>query len=225
MVGPAVPEYVAAWFVNGHGLDPVYRQLDPGDDIAGALIGLLEETPEEPLQTFVPEGSFVSSGEREGSESLQVELGTAFWDQPAGEVYAGAAQIVNTLATLEEGKEVILLDGTIPGEILDGSFEPISQPLSRDSFEELQPWFVVEQPVAGSTVGASVPVRVVVEGNATISALILQGEDNPLGGNRAFTEQTTLELPAGLSGEATLYLRVTTESGAHTTEMPLRVQT
>ncbi|MFP5297678.1 MAG: GerMN domain-containing protein, partial [Actinomycetota bacterium] len=93
-------EYVAAWFVNGHGLVPSYSQIPEGGDIAGSLISLLGTAPGDPLRTFVPEGSFVSSGEREGTESIQVELSDGFWAQPAGEAYAGAAQIVNTLATL-----------------------------------------------------------------------------------------------------------------------------
>lgn len=209
---------VAVFFFDGHALLPEYHELGSGDP-ADALVTLIERGPDEALSNFVVEASFVAASEREGLEQISLELSDEFWERPPGEVYAAAAQIVFTLATLEEGKEVLLLDGTVPGEVLDGSFEPIDQPLARSDFADVRPWVEVAQPVAGSTVGSVFPVSLALrEGRATVTLSSDNGPDSTL----TMRKGTALITTEAERGPAELAVVVTDRAGTdHTVRVPL----
>ncbi len=213
-------ELVAIYRFDGHALLPEYEPLPPGDPVEG-LIALLSQPPQDnDLLTFVPRGSFESSSEREGaSEQLVLRLSDAFWERPAGEVYAGAAQIVFTVATLEQGREALLLDGTVPGEILDGSFEPIGQPLNRELFEDVKPWIELVRPVAGAVIGSRLPVEVRLrEGTADVELLrAAEGVKEVLAGERTRGGSVTLEVEDVPDGKVILSVEV----GEHSVRIPL----
>lgn len=213
-------ELVAIYRFDGHALLPEYEPLPEGDPVEG-LVGLLGDPPHDNgLVSFVPQGSFESSSEREGaSEQLVLRLSDAFWDRPSGEVYAGAAQIVFTVATLEQGREVLLLDGTVPGEVLDGSFEPIDQPLNRDLFEDVKPWIEFVRPVAGAVVGSRLPVEVRLrEGTADVELLrTAEGVEEVLAGERTRTGSVVLEVEDVPGGQVILSVEV----GKHSVRIPL----
>lgn len=213
-------ELVAVYRFDGHALLPEYEPLPDGDPVEG-LVGLLGEPPQDSgLVSFVPKGSFESSSEREGAgEQMVLRLNDAFWDRPAGEVYAGAAQIVFTVATLEQGREVLLLDGTIPGEVLDGSFEPIDQPFDRHLFEDVKPWIELVRPVAGAVIGGRVPVEVRLrQGTADVELLrAAQGVEEVLAGKRTRSGSVILEVEEVPDGRVILSVEV----GEHSVRIPL----
>jgi hypothetical protein len=213
-------EYVAVYRFDGHALLPEYERLPQGDPVEG-LITLLGAGPQnESLSNFVPEGSYAASSEREGAtEQLVLRLNDVFWDRPAGEVYAGVAQIVYTVATLEQGREVLLLDDTVPGEVLDGSFDPIEQPLDRDRFSDVRPWIEIIRPVAGAVVGRQVPVEVRLrEGSADIELLReAQGVEEVLAGDNAVRRSVSLEVDRTVEGPVVLSV----SNGTHMVRLPL----
>jgi hypothetical protein len=213
-------ELVPIYRFDGHALLPEYEPLPEGDPAQG-LIGLLGDPPNDSnLSSFVPEGSFESSSEREGArEQLVLRLSDRFWDRPAGEVYAGAAQIIFTVATLEQGREVLLLDGTVPGEVLDGSFEPVVQPLDRELFEDVKPWIELVRPVAGAVVGKRLPVEVRLrQGTADVELLrATQGVEEVLAGERTRSGSVILQVEADAGGNVILSVEV----GEHSVRVPL----
>ncbi len=208
------------FFFDGHALLPEFHELGPGDP-AQALLDLLEQGPRGDLRNFVEKGSFVDSSEREGLEQISLELSADFWSRPAGEVYAAAAQILFTVATLEEGKEILLLNGTVPGQVLDGSSEAIEQPLTRDDFTDVRPWVEVAQPVAGSTIGNSFPVTLILrEGDATVTLVSSDGTFGSLemkGGTKLFASKASTRGPAELE-----VVMTDAEGATHTVTVPVR---
>ena len=86
------------YFVDGHGLTAVYKEVG-SDDVTLELFDLIKEGSEEreELQTFVPESAeLVATTETESDESLRLELDESFWGLPQGERFAAAAQIMYT---------------------------------------------------------------------------------------------------------------------------------
>lgn len=213
-------ELVAIYRFDGHALLPEFEPLPSGDPVEGLIALLGEPSGNNDLVSFVPKGSYESSSEREGAtEQLVLRLSDAFWDRPAGEVYAGAAQIVFTVATLEQGREVLLLDGTVPGEVLDGSFEPIDQPLNRELFADVKPWIEIIRPVAGAAIGSRLPVEVRLrQGMADIELLrAAQGVEQVLAGERTRSGSAILEVEDAPSGDVILSIEV----GEHSVRIPL----
>lgn len=222
-------DYVAVYFVDGHGLVPEFHRIPAGGPVQG-LIELLGDGPgdrtTDGITNFVPPDAFVDVSEREGREQLAIELSNSVWGMPPGERFAALAQIVYTVATLEEGKTVLLLDGTVPGEILDSSFEPVQQPVDRSTFAELEPWIQVASPVAGATVGTTVPVRLQLrdlQGRATVT---LRSDGEVISEVQTTGEDSMTFDPSDASGELTLVIEMRDRSGArHRTAMPLQTAT
>ncbi|HEU4480866.1 MAG TPA: GerMN domain-containing protein [Actinomycetota bacterium] len=207
--------------IDGHALLPTYRPLPAGDP-ASALVGLLADlVAEGGLRNFVPPTTRVTSeAENESDRTMQVGLSDDFWALPEGERYAAAAQIVYTLATIEEGKRLLLLDGTVPGQLHDGDGQPLGLPLTRASFSELEPWIQLVQPVAGATVSGSFPLRII-----TRDALPATAEVETSHGSRTIElvdGSGRINLPPGASGDMTLRVIVRDRGGPHTVEVPLR---
>lgn len=207
--------FAAAHFASGHGLVPRYIAVE---ETVADLIGYLEESPEDGLRTFVPEGAWVSG------DGNRIELSAGFWAQPPGEAYAAAAQIVHSLAASGISDEVTLLDGGDPGNLQDGSFEPIPQPLSAASFDELQPWFTVVQPEPGRTVSDTLEIEIEAQGPAQMSALVLLQGEILIGGQRSFDGRTTIALEGGQTGAADLFIKVGLDGGPYDVVLPLIVE-
>jgi hypothetical protein len=213
-------EYVAAYFVEGHGLMPEFRRLPAGDPVTGMLQMLIDGPNNGRRETFLPgDAAVLDTAEREADESLAIELNDAFWALPEGERFAAASQIVYTIATLEEGRTVFLLDGTVPGDIRDGNGDRVEQPLTRDSLGELEPWIQVSQPVAGAVVGKTIPVQASLRGPDATAVLVQ--EDDLLARGRLDGGRVLLEVGGGEPGPASLVIELTADGERHTTRLPL----
>jgi hypothetical protein len=213
-------DYVPAYFLEGHGLMPEFRRLPAGDPVDG-LLGMLVDGPRNPeRETFLPEdAAVVDTSEREADESLAITMNDSFWALPDGERFAAASQIVYTVATLEEGRTVFLIDGTVPGEIRDGNGDAVKQPLTRDALDELKPWIQVSQPVPGAVVGKTIPVQAQLQGEDAIAVLIQQ--DDLLARGRLEGGRALLEVGRGEPGAATLVIELTADGERHTVRLPL----
>lgn len=218
---------IPVYFVDGHGLSAVYRELG-STDITVELFDLLMEGPgeREDLQSFLPpDAELIATTESESDESMRLELGDVFWDLPPGERFAAAAQIAYTYASLEEGKRLFLMDGTVPGEITDGSGEAVEQPLGAESFGDLRPWAQVQQPVAGASVRHSFPVAAIVKPGANAELQVFQdGEEvtTPV----QLDGETVLNIDMEVEGAIVVRIVTRSDDGSeHITEIPLEIAT
>ena len=199
---------------------PEFRQLPQGDPVE-EMLQMLVDGPNNPRrETFLPpDAAVLDTSEREADESLAIELNDAFWSLPDGERFAGASQIVYTVATLEEGRTVFLLDGTVPGDIRDGNGDSVKQPLTRDALQELEPWIQVSQPVAGAVVGETIPVQAALRGPDATAVLVQ--EDDLLARGRLDGGSVLLEVERGTPGPVSLVIELTADGERHTTRLPL----
>ena len=218
-------ETVPVYFVDGHGLTGVYKDIQ-GEDITLELFDLIKEGPgeREELQTFVPDSAeIIATTETESDESLRLELNGAFWDLPQGERFAAAAQIVHTYASLEEGKRLLLLDGTVPGELQDANGELLRQPLTPESFNELAPWALIQQPVAGAVVRHSFPVVALLQPGTEATVDVLHDGEHAMPAMQ-LEETTVVNIEPALRGQVTLRITVKEKDGSeHRTDIPLEV--
>lgn len=223
--GSTLSETVPIYFVDGHGLTAVYREL-PGGDVTMELFRLIQEGPGDraELQTFVPRSAeLIATTETESDESLRLELDDAFWDLPAGERFAAASQIVHTYASLEEGKRLLLLEGPVPGELEDGNGNTLRQPLTPDSFGDLAPWVQVQQPVAGATVRHSFPLVALLKAGAVGTVEVIQDGEVAMPTTK-MDETTVINIEPALRGEITLRITVKEAGeGGHVTDIPLHL--
>jgi hypothetical protein len=208
------------YFLEGHGLMPEFRRLPPGNPVDGLLQMLVDGPRDQSRETFLPgDAAVVSTTERDADESLAVELNDAFWALPEGERFAAASQIVYTVATLEAGHTVFLLDGTVPGDIRDGNGDRVKQPLTRDALGELKPWIQVSQPVPGAVVGRSIPVQATLRTPDATAVLVQQ--DDLLARGRLDGGRVLLEVGSGKPGPATLVIELSADGEKHTVRLPL----
>lgn len=185
---------------------------------------LLETGSEQDHRNFVPPDAFLAASEREAeSEQITIELADAFWSLPAGETYAAAAQIVYTLSTLEGGKEVLLLDGTVPGEVVDGSFEPMEQPLTRAHFDDVAPWIEIVQPVAGSVVGHTLLISVRSRSDRLLAVITGPGGASIAQRRIKAGGAEQIELPNATEGPVSLSITTTGPDPGHEVILPLVV--
>jgi Sporulation and spore germination len=157
---PKPPEgYAPIYFLEGRGLLPEYRRV-PSQSPVRALYDHLVEGPtqSQSITTLTPQIDLVSIGEID--EGLLLEMSDTFWQMNPEKRAKAAAQIVHTMASLEDGKEVTFLRGALPEPIEVGDGRRVDRPVTRDDYERFAPWIEVVQPVAGATVGGQIPVRV-----------------------------------------------------------------
>ncbi|MGH2730654.1 MAG: GerMN domain-containing protein [Actinomycetota bacterium] len=167
---PQPRPYVAVHFYDERALIPEFRRLPPGDP-ADAIVALLLDGPRTPgLETAIPEKAELVSA-TEADEGLLLEMSADFWRGPPEELRRRAAQVVFTVAGIEEGRSVTLLDGLVPGRVPGTG----AQPLDRDDFLALRPWIEVVQPVAGALVANPMPVLTFVRGGAPVHVEIFAG--------------------------------------------------
>ena len=199
---------------------PEFRRLPPGDPVDGLLQMLVDGPRNQSRETFLPgDTAVVDTTERDADESLAIELNAAFWALPEGERFAAASQIVYTVATLEEGRTVFLLDQTVPGDIRDGNGDRVDQPLTREALGELKPWIQVSQPVPGAVVGRSIPVQATLRAPDATAVLVQQ--DDLLARGRLDGGRVLLEVGSGEPGAATLVIELSADGEKHTVRLPL----
>jgi hypothetical protein len=154
--------YVAAYFVRNDFLVPQFRPLPKGDPVR-ALFGLLAAGPTgQLLHTAVPADSAVLQEAEPQEGELVLDLDDAFWEGNGEEIRTRAAQVVFTLAGLEEGRAITLLDGSIPARITAANGEELKQPLSAEDFPSPRPLLQVVRPQPGATVPDPIPVALVL---------------------------------------------------------------
>jgi hypothetical protein len=160
---PEPATFVPIYFYEDGALIPEYRPLS-GDEVVEDIVTLLLEGPQGSGRTSsLPADADVLS-EFEVHERLILGMSDAFWAGPIDEIRKRAAQLVFSLASLEEGKEITLLKGPTPGEVTGRDGRVLAQPLGREDFGDLRPWIQVVQPVAGALVANPIPIRLIVRG-------------------------------------------------------------
>lgn len=158
---------VAVYFFDGDVLVPEYRAL-PGGNPQRAFVDLLEEGPRhEALESRFAErggGAFERGGETatRSGEALVFGLTEAFWDAPDPLLYERTAQLVFTAASLEAGKQVVLLRNGVPASSVRADGSELDLYLERADFRDVHPWIEIAQPVAGAVVGRTIPVSFTV---------------------------------------------------------------
>ena len=154
---PERTQFVAVYFEEAGRLVPEYHPLGDGEP-ERALWDLLLTGPSDPeLSNALDGGPELLQAAEPDEGRLLLEIDETFWDQDAQTIYRAAAQIVFTMGNLEEGGAVTLVDGLRPGRIRGPDGRRVEQPLERADFE--RPLVQVQQPVAGSVVGETIPIR------------------------------------------------------------------
>jgi hypothetical protein len=208
---PPRSQFVAVYFFDGAALAPEYNPL-PRAAPQDAIMSLLLDGPSTDGWTtaLAPHTLLLSTDEVD--ERLVLQMSSAFWSGSKEAVRKRAAQIVYSMATLEEGKEVTLLDGFSPGAIAGARGRPLKQPLERGDFADLQPWIQVLQPVAGALVANPIPIRVIVRGHDRASVEVVAGRRVVGRSSSEFVRWKT-ELDAG---------EVRISARGHTVVIPIR---
>lgn len=224
---PEQQDIAPIYFFSGHALIAEYRPF-AGQAPEQAIFEEIARGPEDAaLRNFVPQDAVLESA-GESEEKLKLTLSEHFWDLPVGERYAAAAQITFTMAVLEEGKAIFLLDEVVPGAILDGNGEELTQPLTRDDFEDVRPWVEVQQPAAGAVLsGDSFPVLASLRGRATAS-LSVDGEPGP--SVQVIDGMARVPIPqlegrsSGSEADAVMEIFVMSGGERHVTRLPLKLR-
>ncbi len=203
------------FFFDEEALIAEYSELPEGEPV-GEILSLLARGAERPeLTSSVPPDLEVADVEEAG-ESYFVELGPGFWDMTRTKVRRAAAQITYSLATLEEGKQLTLLDDGVPGFVPNGSGGELEQPMSVEDFASAQPWILVEQPVAGSLVADPMPVSAVLRGGG--GALVEVVADDRVVGSGDTTTPVDWDWS---SGPALVRFSARIEGSPHLVEVPV----
>jgi hypothetical protein len=161
-----------------------------------------------------------SIGELE--EGLLLEMSEPFWTAPAERRIGAAAQIVYTMAALEDGKRVTFLRGALPHPIETGSGLRSRGPVARGLYSNMGPWIVTSQPVAGSTVGTQIPLRARLRGRGSLTAALVV-EERTVARVTAETGMATIEVPQGVGGPAIVRVSGRLEGALRYVEIPLTI--
>ena len=162
------------FFFQAGRLVPEYRRLPAGDP-AEAVYALLQQGSRTGRDTAMESNAQLIQSAEAGS-GFVLEMSDDFWSGSSEDVYRRAAQLVFSLAVLEEGKQITLLDGTVPGRIETLEGTRLRGALERADFEDVAPWIEVFQPVAGSLVANPIPVEArTVDGRDWSARLIAEG--------------------------------------------------
>ena len=208
------------YFFAGHALNAEYVSIDAGGAPEEAIFSAIVDGPQrDGLRNFLPADSTVE-GVGETQEKLKLTLSEEFWELPVGERYAAAAQVTFTMAVLEEGKEVFLLEDVVPGPIVDGDGEELQQPLSREDFKDVRPWVEVQQPAAGAVLGKSFPVVAEVRGRATAVVRTPDGLSPPMPLRKGHADMRMLS-DGDEPVQGTVVITVSDGGFDHVTEVPV----
>ncbi|MGI8407072.1 MAG: hypothetical protein ACR2L3_00970 [Actinomycetota bacterium] len=132
------------------------------------------------------------------------------------------------MAVLEEGKAIFLLDEVVPGAILDGNGKELTQPLTRDDFEDVRPWVEVQQPAAGAVIsGDSFPVVANQRARGTVS-LLVGGKSGPtvrlIDGTAQVSIPQKIERSSGSEADAVLEITVMDGGNRRVTRVPVTIR-
>lgn len=172
----AIIGYAAVYFEHDERLVPEYHRLASGEP-AHSVWDVLVGGPNDPeLDSAIPEGAELLQVAEPEEGRLLLELDEAFWQRPDDEVYRAAAQIVYSLSSVEGGRAITLIDELGPGVVRNDQGRELPQPLSQEDFPA--PLIRVTQPVAGATVGTSIPIDVtLVPHRSATATLEVDGEE------------------------------------------------
>lgn len=214
------------YFFADHALNAEYVSIE-GTEPERAIFAAIAAGPSrDDLRSFVPEETALE-GVGETQEKLKLTLSEEFWDLPVGERYAAAAQVTFTMAVLEEGKEIFLLDEVVPGPIVDGNGEELPQPLSREDFADVRPWVEVQQPAAGTILSeAPFPVVAEVRGRAVAQLVGVSGGGFNI---RLKKGSAVLRPPTRIDGgdgpiETFVVITATEDGESYVTRIPVTLQ-
>lgn len=157
------------------------------------------------------------SSNRDG-EALVFGLGKTFWDAPARVLYERTAQLVFSVAALEAGKQVVLLRNGVPARAVRPDGEQLGLYLERADFADVAPWIEIGQPVAGATVGRTIPVSFSVSKSRGVQVDVLV-DGSVVKSMRLGAPGGTVRVSANAGGEATV--RFT--QGDYSVDVPVRV--
>lgn len=193
----------------------------PEGDPQRRFVELLISGSEAGLQTRWSTGiDYERGGEsstRDG-EALVFGLSEAFWDAPGPVLYERAAQLVYTAAALEAGKQVVLLRNGVPARPVRPGGGRLGLYLERNDFADVAPWIEIGQPVAGATVGRTIPVSFSVPKSRGVQVDVLAG-GSVVKSVRLDAPGGSVRVPANAGGEATV--RFT--QGGYSVDVPVRV--
>jgi hypothetical protein len=202
---PGRPSFAPVYFYDGDGLIPEFIELE-GTEVPTQLVAALAAGPERAdLTSSIPVDTTVR-GEFERHEILHLDLAGSFWSAEPSALRPRMAQVIFTMASLEEGRSVRLLLFGAPDSKLLRAF--VSRPLARTEFRDLRPWIQVVRPVPGSLVSSEIPVEVELRGD---EAANVEARDAATGSTIATATldegSGVLEIPD--SAPARLVLRIT----------------
>ncbi len=202
-------------------LAPEYRLLPDGDP-QRRFVELLTQGSEGALENrWATDIGYERGGEssnRDG-EALVFGLSEAFWDASDRVVYERTAQLVYTVAALEAGKQVLLLRNGVPARAVRPGGEQLDLYLERADFADIAPWIEIGQPVAGATVGRTIPVSFSVSKARAVRVDVLSG-GSVLKSVRLTSPGGSLRMPANAGADAAT---VRFSQGSHWVDVPVRV--
>jgi hypothetical protein len=163
------PSLAPVFFFDGDGMIAEYIELGEGEAPEQLFNALVAGPVRRDLTTELPADAELR-GEFEQDETLFLDISESFWQGSVETERRRIAQVLYTMASLEEGRSVRLL-------AFEGATQPVrdlvAETLDRTDVADLRPWIHVIQPVAGSRVSTSMPVRVELRDSARARALIL----------------------------------------------------
>ena len=212
--------YAPVYFIDGPALVPEFIELAEGEPVEQLFAALVTGPTRGSWRTALTE-SMQLRGEFERAETLQLDPGDEFWDGPTELVKQRAAQIVYTMASLEEGRQVRLLflgapsrqplrklfGHTVGREDLAGVFDASIQ---------------VVAPVPGSLVSTRFPVRVALVGIDKARVVIEDVDGTVLAQALLRDGEALIHLPADTPDQLELRIEATNGNHLHPVGYPLR---
>jgi len=200
-------------------LAPEYRTLPDGDP-QRRLVELLASGSEAELQSRWTDIAYGRGGESSNTdgEALVFGLGEAFWDASDRVLYERTAQLVFTVAALEAGKQVVLLRNGVPARAVRPDGERLDLFRERADFADVAPWIEIGQPVAGATVGRTIPVSFSLSKDRDVRVDVLTG-GSVVKSVHLHSPGGSVRVPDNAGGDA----RVRFSQGNYSVDVPVRV--
>ena len=203
---------------------PEFHRL-PRGEAPRALYALLAAGPDSPrLTTAVPKNAkLLQVAEQEGAGAeaevegtkeggLVLDPGHSFWKTRPQILRDRIAQVVNTMAGIEAGHSVTLLDGPVPGRVIGVGGRIFRGPVQTTDLGPPRPIVRIAQPAPGTTLGSAVPVRLVADKDLGVRVLVEQG-DAAVAEREVHNGVATLRLGAHEAGSATVKVVVEAPGG------------
>lgn len=193
----------------------------PEGDPQKRFVELLAAGPEAGLENRWSTGiEYERGGETSNKrgEALVFGLGETFWNTSDRLLYERAAQLVFTVAALEAGKQVVLLRNGVPARAVRPNRGELDLYLERADFADVAPWIEIGQPVAGATVGRTIPISFSVSGDAPVRVDVVS-DGSVVSSVRLRSPGGSIRVPLVADGEAIVRF----SQGDHSVDVPVRV--